>query len=310
MKLSDGSSEDRPLEEKEKTFKLSLKTFLYFCIPIVFVVIIAAILSFISDEVYGKELSAVPVEEEEGEEITSATINAVFYVSLALVGATFVYFLLKYGVASIFRVFLGIVVGMSCFLTFLYFIGAVFEYVDLWNDFIALILILIAFIITGVVITAFVSQKLSQKVRNTAILGFSILLGAFLGVAIPLWSAVLILLGLSFYDIYSVFRGPIKRIVELTAEEGEKEEKGDIPMLVFTTSEIDLGIGDLTFYAMLVAESIIIEPFPYTTISAIIGIIIGSIITLKILEKKGLLPGLPLPILCGLGLILLTTMVF
>ena len=309
MKLSDGSSENRPPEEEEKAFKLSLKTFLHFCIPIVFVAIIAAILSFISDEVYGKELSAVPVEEEEGEEITSATINAIFYVSLALIGATFVYFLLKYGIANIFRVFLGTVIGMSCFLTFLYFIGAIFEYVDLWNDFIALILLLTAFVVTGIVITAFVSQKLSQKARNAAVLVFSILLGAFLGVAIPLWSAILILLGLSFYDIYSVFKGPIKRIVELTAEEGGKEEKGDIPMPVFTTPDIDLGIGDLVFYAMLVAESIIIEPFPYTTISAIIGIIIGSILTLKILEKKGLLPGLPLPILCGLGLILLTKII-
>jgi hypothetical protein len=37
------------------------------------------------------------------------------------------------------------------------------------------------------------------------------------------------------------------------------------------------------------------------TIMAIIGILAGSIITFFALEKKGIFPGLPFPILLGLG---------
>jgi len=47
-------------------------------------------------------------------------------------------------------------------------------------------------------------------------------MGAFLAVILPTWTVMFMLIGLSFYDIYSVKRGPIKNIIEMT-EEDRKE---------------------------------------------------------------------------------------
>jgi len=54
---------------------------------------------------------------------------------------------------------------------------------------------------------------------------------------------------------------------------------------------------------------VIFFSFPHSflpTIMAIVGILVGSIITFFALEKKGIFPGLPFPILLGLVLGLIT----
>jgi hypothetical protein len=68
-----------------------------------------------------------------------------------------------------------------------------------------------------------------------------------------------------------------------------------------------MGLGDLVFYSMLVGVMVFgFQSSLIPAVASIIGIMAGSIITLLMLEKKGIFPGLPFPIMLGLALGLLT----
>lgn len=68
-----------------------------------------------------------------------------------------------------------------------------------------------------------------------------------------------------------------------------------------------MGLGDLVFYSMLSG----IMLFNFGLISclvSLVGILVGSFFTLVMLEKKGIFPGLPFPIILGLVGGLLTSL--
>jgi hypothetical protein len=87
------------------------------------------------------------------------------------------------------------------------------------------------------------------------------------------------------------------------AESGLDQLQG----LSFSFKDIQMGLGDLVFYSMLSGIMFFsFLPNVVPTIAAVIGILVGSVITLFMLEKKGIFPGLPFPILLGLALGLVT----
>jgi hypothetical protein len=67
------------------------------------------------------------------------------------------------------------------------------------------------------------------------------------------------------------------------------------------TEYIELGLGDLAFFGTLISFALIKLGF-FSAIAAFIGVIIGAIGTIKLLEKVKMMPGLPLSI--GIGLVL------
>ncbi len=72
---------------------------------------------------------------------------------------------------------------------------------------------------------------------------------------------------------------------------------------------MQLGLGDLTFYSMLSGHMLLWFGFmPFVT--SLIGILIGSLITFRLVEKRGIFPGLPFPILLGLSLGFLSVFLF
>jgi hypothetical protein len=69
--------------------------------------------------------------------------------------------------------------------------------------------------------------------------------------------------------------------------------------LSYSFKDVQMGLGDLVFYSMLSG----IMLFNFGLISclvSLVGILVGSFFTLVMLEKKGIFPGLPFPILLGL----------
>ena len=92
--------------------------------------------------------------------------------------------------------------------------------------------------------------------------------------------------------MFAVFYGPVGKIA---ARSGLDELQG----LSYSFKDIQMGLGDLVFYSMLSGSML----FSFGLIScfvSILGILVGSFLTLLILEKKSIFPGLPLPILLGL----------
>jgi presenilin-like A22 family membrane protease len=116
-------------------------------------------------------------------------------------------------------------------------------------------------------------------------------LGAFLGFAIPTLSAILILGFLAIYDVFAVYRGPVGKI----ARSGLEQLRG----LSFSFKDIQMGLGDLTFYSMLTSR-VLFQSGPIFCFASATGVLIGVFLAFKMLEKKGMFPGLPIPMALGL----------
>jgi len=99
----------------------------------------------------------------------------------------------------------------------------------------------------------------------------------------------ILLVGFSLFDIYDVFRGPLKHLAQTS------HDKGVSPLLVKAGS-IEVGLGDLLFYSLSTALAYSVGGIPLAVL-ALTTIKVGMYITLKLLEKRPMLPGLPIPVL-------------
>jgi hypothetical protein len=108
----------------------------------------------------------------------------------------------------------------------------------------------------------------------------------------------LILCFSAIYDAFAVYHGPIGKIAATGLDK--------LPGLSFSFKDIQMGLGDLVFYSMLSGHMLL--RFGILSSSAsIIGILGGCFLAFKMLETRGVFPGLPLPILFGLTAGLLTS---
>jgi len=215
-------------------------------------------------------------------------LNAAIFVVLVAFGASMIYLFLKHKMRGVIRFLVGFAITVvTFFLSYLYLwmLLSILNVADVG---------LLA-LVDGVLITFVVDLELFA-LHNVGgeiiILGLGGALGTFLGAAIPTVSAVLILLFLAAYDIVAVFRGPVGKI----ATEGMEYLRG----LSFSFRDIQMGLGDLTFYAMLVSNAWF-SFGAWASLGGIVGVLAGSFLSFKMLERKGMFPGLPFSI--GLGLL-------
>ena len=138
-----------------------------------------------------------------------------------------------------------------------------------------------------------------------------------MGVLIPLWTTLAILIGISFWDIFAVLykRGPIKQLIDIVSEpndtintlsEEELNEKIGSGEYTYDTSKLEIGIGDLAFYSMLTSSALVQTNNIIVMILTSAAIIIGTGITIIGLKRNKILPGLPISIFLGIGTMLLS----
>lgn len=238
----------------------------------------------------GFRLYAEPIPESEFG-FLAAVGNAILFVVLATVGATLMVLLLKYGRERFLRYLLLGAFGFISIVIVLYF-GYMYVVVFQFIDPILASLILIALIMT--MSLSFITVDADNRRKNGALLIFGAAIGAFLGVVLPVWTSVLLLIGLAIYDYISVKRGPIRKIVELTEDDPDK-----IGNLAVSTAEWDIGLGDVAFYGMMTVLAIVNFGL-LPALLTVAGVVAGFLITLKLLEQRGLMAGLPIPVALGL----------
>lgn len=317
------------------------------------------------------------IEEGSGAKAASAGImNALVFLIGALIGGTFIYILFKKRKEKVLYIFF-----MVCFVFVLtvismYFISSgmqilyhkwsvYYRTVSLFpNGLRALdIIYMVSWpildaislgfaVMFSIYITSCIFKTKWIYESNTALIIMASMTGAFLAVLLPLYSAVFLLIFLSIYDIYAVFKGPIRKIAELSDSiehppiddhEGEgmdegmpsdmqedangmvwtyiedEEETFDetlddnsfVNRLTYKTPYWDLGLGDLVFYSVLTSLAFIhgarnfgswglFAPWiPFIVVA--LAVMAGLYITIKLLERNYLLPGLPISITLGLG---------
>ncbi len=131
--------------------------------------------------------------------------------------------------------------------------------------------------------------------------------GSIFASTIPILTALLLAAVFSVYDIYAVFRGPLKQLVSMAPAQA-------LTAVTSRLGEYTLGTGDTIFYSMLPAiallqgASVTLQynvPFALATMASID---VGVVITLYLLSRSRMLPGLPIPM--ALGLLTLLALIF
>jgi presenilin-like A22 family membrane protease len=213
--------------------------------------------------------------------------NALYFVVLIAISATIFYILIKRRSKRIIKGLIIVALTTASLLLSLVYLSAIFAY------FPSVDILVIPLAIALTVLFDLAIFRFGNIVRNVAVVALGGELGIFFGKWIPLYSAVLILAFLAVYDVFAVYRGPVGKI----AQSGLDQLQG----LSFAFKDIQMGLGDLVFYSMLTGAMFFsFLPSILPCIMSIIGILAGSIVTFFMLERKGIFPGLPFPIMLGL----------
>lgn len=225
-----------------------------------------------------------------------ATMNMTIFVALMAVMATLMYLLVKYGLERIFRTILRIAIVSVLFVLLIWYLTALFTLLRVAEEFTDAAVLFTSLILTSVLTYAINRTKGVPQLVATTLLGAMV--GTFLGASIPTLTAIILLLGLACYDIFAVFKGPIGKIAEKTDLES-------LSGATLTFGDLTVGLGDLVFYSMLAGHTMLSFGFiPYAM--ACVGIVVGTFLGFKMLEKRSAFPGLPLSLIIGLGFMLVT----
>jgi hypothetical protein len=153
--------------------------------------------------------------------------------------------------------------------------------------------------LTITILADFTVFRVQSRVCNLIVLCLGGALGAFLAASIPTLSTILILCFLAVYDAFAVYHGPVGKI----ALNGLEQLRG----LSFSFEDVQMGLGDLTFYSML-SGHMLLNFGLIPCAASIISILFGCFLSFKMLERKGMFPGLPFPIIFGLTATLLASL--
>jgi len=124
--------------------------------------------------------------------------------------------------------------------------------------------------------------------------------GSYFASTIPYLTAILVPIAFAVYDIYAVFKGPLRQLITLASS----DSLGTVSTKV---GDLTLGVGDTVFYSMI--PSIVLFQFNlgYALVT-MLAVDAGVILTLYLLNRVRLLPGLPIPVALGLLTLLFYTL--
>jgi uncharacterized protein with PQ loop repeat len=238
-----------------------------------------------------------PLEFVSGSEagIAAVPINAIIISILPFIGGLILLFIIRKRSELVLKIFIGTAFLIAGFAIFtIIFASAIVTITNgIQGDLPFLIAMILSFALNTILVYVVLRERVPQKAKNVASVIYGGGIGTLLGVTLPLWTGLLAVALISVYDIYSVRSGPIKKIVKVS-----QEEKVTIPGLSYVSRDWEIGLGDLGIYSMLVSLALI-QFNLIACIASMIGIMIGSLLTLQLLKKKELLPGLPITALVG-----------
>ena len=104
---------------------------------------------------------------------------------------------------------------------------------------------------------------------------------------------IIIPIAFALYDIYAVFRGPLKSLIN------SSEESLDLRPLFVNLGRFNIGTGDLIFYSMIPSSIFLLIDLQSAFLS-ILFVHVGLVFTLYLLKHFEIFPGLPVPVTLSL----------
>jgi presenilin-like A22 family membrane protease len=264
-------------------------------LPEIFAIAVAGLLT------YSLQVSNAPIETITifPETTGGVTLNASIFVILMATTGTIMYLFIKYGLKRLVKYLISLAMFALLFFLFTW-------YGTLYVDYLPPILVSASWI--WLLVSVFASlalglaiYKSKGRLRLAAIVLIGGMTGTFLGVSIPSLTAAALLLALAAYDLFAVYRGPIRKM----AQSADLEE---FTGAVFTYGDLTVGMGDMVFYSMLASNSMMnFGPLPF--VAAAVGLIVGAFLGFKMLEGRDMFPGLPFAVILGLALMYTTSQI-
>jgi hypothetical protein len=139
--------------------------------------------------------------------------------------------------------------------------------------------------------------RVSPRLSSGVLALLSAEVGSYFASTLPLTTALLFPIAFSLYDVYAVFRGPLRELVSAAPASA-------LGVISVKAGEFTIGLGDTVFYSMLPSLAV----FHLNLLDAAVTIAAvdaGMVFTLYLLTKKKMLPGLPIPMVLGVASLLL-----
>jgi hypothetical protein len=283
------------LSESPKEFKRVTPTTLFVAVSIVVVIQLGALI--ITNQNLPSYQSIVNETgysyDPFGTSSVGAAGNAIFLVAFAFIATLALLWVLRRRMIRSFKILIFVSTALAAFfLTLVTADSIAYNYLPPQYEVpVSLGAAALAVILVGLNLFTKTSPWLS-----TIVLGFiGAEVGSFFAETLPPWTALALPIVFSVYDIYAVFRGPLKALI------GTAPNIALVGMSI-KAGEFTLGLGDIVFYTLLPCLAL----FQFglaQSIYTVVAIDVGMVITLFLLSKRRLLPGLPIPMLLGISVI-------
>ncbi len=237
-------------------------------------------------------VEVTPVEPFQGNTFSGASLNALYFVAALGISATIMLFLVRSGKLGILRQLVKVAVFIVCFTVALWYSGVVFLLLGISLDDAIAFDILLAESLAVALVLGFLVFGRGKKRQLAGVVLLSALTGVFLGRNIDPLTALVLAGALVVYDIVAVFRGPVGALARTI-------DVGDLPGAIFNYQELTIGMGDMVFYSLLAMTALLFGLASF--LGAGLGIIGGTFLGFKALQRFEMFPGLPFSLLLGIA---------
>ena len=270
--------------------------------PVLLSAITSSILAWVLER--SNILAEVETPFSRSPSMEASIYNLIVFMTLIGFGSILLYILVKFRKISILKLLFLSSLALSLLGITEIYILAFSTILSLEYIFLEDLSILIAAVVSLLTVYTIATSE-NEYIIALLMLFYGSSAGSLFGVLLPIWTIVLVAVALSLYDLYSVFKGPLKHLIELEKSRSPTSSRGGAMRrdsifrgAVVPFKGLYLGIGDVIFYSMM-ASAVFLKPYPsiLRLMVAVVALSLGAYITFKLVEKRGALPALPLPLL-------------
>ena len=227
-----------------------------------------------------------------GQSIGGSVLNSLLLIVVALVSSVLMILLIRQGRERVLRFALAAMMGFGTLtVTFTITLIALTGILPYSLQ----IAVLAALTLSTVSLVSFL-KKDARTFQILASLGLAIYFGTSLAVFLKPPTVLILPIAFGIYDLYAVFKGPLKILVH------EAADKMEFYPMVVEIGDLQIGLGDLVFYAMVPSVGLLLVGLQFAIILAAI-VQGGMIVTLLMLRRFNLFPGLPIPLFLATGVL-------